>query len=257
MNQFVSTFTHRQRLTHDIDLYTFAVSEGSLTYFPGQFVSLFIPLAGSPRPLVRAYSIAGSPDGTHVWGQAVSAPSYQLFIKHLPDGKGTSALKALPIGTTLKTMGPSGHLTIPPEISSQTILTLCASSTGIAPFLSVIEHLAQCSQFVRVYVFWGIRGATDLSLFEKLLTYERLWNERGGSFTIRYCLSREPVHSELFQDIHFVSGRVQQGLDSFKDMWGAPDIYFYLCGAKEFVLDMKSTVATLSPQAHILTERFN
>lgn len=257
MNQFVSTLTQRQRLTHDVDLYTFAVSEGSLTYLPGQFVSLLIPLADSPRPLVRAYSIAGSPDGSPVWGQGVLAPSYQLFIKHLAEGKGTSALKTLALGTAIKTMGPSGHLTIPSDIREEATLVLCASSTGIAPFLAIMEYLAQCKKFMRVIVLWGLRGTADLCLFEKLLSYERLWKEQGGSFVIRYCLSREPSHSELFQDSHFVSGRVQTGLPFFSDFLKAPETYIYLCGAKEFVLDMKEVVSGLSPEAHILMERFN
>lgn len=98
-----------------------------LTFRPGQFISLSLPVAG--EILTRPYSIASNPeDGSFL----------EICLNLVPGGPGSHYLFARKIGETLSFTGPWGTFVLdhPPEAECVFI----ADGTGIAPIRPMIRR---------------------------------------------------------------------------------------------------------------------
>ena len=98
-----------------------------LTFRPGQFISLSLPVAG--EILIRPYSIASSPEDGGL---------LEICLNLVPDGPGSHYLFAQKRGETLSFTGPWGTFVLdqPPEAECVFI----ADGTGVAPIRPMIRH---------------------------------------------------------------------------------------------------------------------
>src|SRR6186713_511991 len=104
----------------------------SFDFTPGQFVQLDLPIHEKPARRWRSYSIASWPDGTNV---------FELVIVLLENGAGTNYLfNEVSIGSEILCRGPQGVFTLPETIEKD--LFFICTGTGIAPFRSMVHHLA-------------------------------------------------------------------------------------------------------------------
>ncbi len=259
MKQFNSRLIARTPLTDDTDLYRFQAEDGPFTYAPGQFVSfVFADPMGGAR-FVRSYSIAGSPvdllPTTTMRSGNVECKQFELIIGHVPNGKGTTLLKELPLGSVLKTTGPAGNLVMKMSDHENTPYVFCANSTGIAPFRPMLQYLAGTKTFPSIHVFWGLKTIQSVYLLDEFAGYKKLWEDNAGSFEMTICLSRETMlpPDPAPMSSCYALGRIQVSLDKL-----VPRNYqFYICGGKEFVLDVKAKITTQFPNSPVYFERFN
>lgn len=245
-------------LTHDTDLYTFSLSEGTMTATPGQFVSIQVPSGDGVTTINRAYSIAGfEKDATiDVAASTFTTRSFDLLIRTVATGKATPILKTLPIGTVLSMMGPSGGMKLLPLANTIHSYRLCASATGLAPFRTFLQWFAAAQQFPEIAVFWGLRAASDIHLLDEMQNYQAMWSAHGASLEVHTCLSRataSDVQGNTYESLCHVGGHVQ---DFFSVSKAAADARTYICGGKDFVLSIKDAVAQQFPSSAIHSERF-
>jgi ferredoxin-NADP reductase len=101
----------------------------TLPYDPGQFVSLVLPV-GTP-PLVRAYSLASSPEDGGL---------LELCVDRVAHGTGSAYLCGLAPGAALVLRGPFGSFKLaePPEAE----MVFIAAGTGIAPIRPMVRRAA-------------------------------------------------------------------------------------------------------------------
>ncbi len=259
MKQFNSRLTSRISLTADTDLYQFEVENDSLSYIPGQFVSFVFTDPVSSARFVRSYSIAGSPVGSlpapTMQSGGIQCRQFELIIGHVPNGKGSTLLKELPLGSTLRTTGPAGNLVMKTPEHENVPYVFCANSTGIAPFRPMLQYLADTKNFPHVQIFWGLKTVSDVYLLEEFAGYKKLWEDNKSEFGVKICLSRETALPQAPTPIPacYALGRIQGSLELLP-----PETYqFYICGGKDFVLDVKAKVSLQFPNSSVYVERFN
>jgi ferredoxin-NADP reductase len=118
-----------RQLTSHVRELTILPLEWKLTFKPGQWVSLHLPIGQHP-PLLRAYSIA-EPESTT--GNIV------LVFDRVPQGLGSGYLFRLRERDHLLMAGPYGRFAIPEPLTQD--LLMIARYTGIVPIHCIIKHL--------------------------------------------------------------------------------------------------------------------
>ncbi|HYE54472.1 MAG TPA: FAD-dependent oxidoreductase [Chitinophagaceae bacterium] len=126
---------------------------------PGQFVTLDLPIHEKPNKRWRSYSIASWPDGTN---------QFELVIVLLEGGAGTQYLfNEVREGSELTFRGPQGVFTLPDNIEKD--LYLICTGTGIAPFRSMMHHIARNNiDHKNVYLIFGCRKKCNLLYYDEL-----------------------------------------------------------------------------------------
>jgi benzoate/toluate 1,2-dioxygenase reductase subunit len=102
--------------------------DAPLGFLPGQYVHLRVP----GTPALRSYSMANAPEQTEV---------LSFYVKLLAGGAMSdyAASRAQP-GDAIDAIGPFGHFYLRAPVRP---IVMVAGGTGLAPMLSMLEHLAQ------------------------------------------------------------------------------------------------------------------
>jgi ferredoxin-NADP reductase len=107
--------------------------EKNFEFEPGQFISLLVPEPGEKNKFMkRCYSLANSPERAKLEG-------YELCIKHVPQGKGTSYLASLTPGDSFRCLAPFGDFQYRNPKSGERLACFIATGTGLAPIRSILE----------------------------------------------------------------------------------------------------------------------
>lgn len=173
-------------LNHKVKRVRLRLQPGSnFSFTPGQFIFIKVPsdyvtkwntrYSTNHSTVVRPYSIASAP---------YRLPYLDLIIGHQlnPPGKltppglaSTYVHTALKIGDMLPLSTPSGNL-VTMHGSDTGIgadpLILIAGGTGLAPFLSVLEHCFKTNQQRQIYLYLGVKSVRDLILDETLSRWD-------------------------------------------------------------------------------------
>lgn len=158
MEVFTAEAVRLQELTHDVREIELRLQEPTEIMFKaGQFVSLEVPKAGSPRPLTRPYSIASPPS---------QRDRILLVLNFVAGGPGSTYLFNLREGDQTQFKGPAGtfYLRDTPDRD----LLLVATGTGIAPVRSMILQQLERRPDQAMTLFWGLRSQWDLYYQEEL-----------------------------------------------------------------------------------------
>ncbi|MFM8592076.1 MAG: ferredoxin--NADP reductase [Sphingomonadales bacterium] len=189
---------------------------------PGQFVTLDLPIHEKPNKRWRSYSIASWPDGTNV---------FELVIVKVENGLGTTYLfNEATVGTELTLRGALGVFTLPEDLDKE--LLLICTGTGIAPFRSMVHHLANHQiPFHRTHLIFGARTQADLLYYDELKALE----QRLPGFHYHPTLSRETW-----------SGRSGYVHPVYQEICQAhPPAHFYLCGWKNMIDEAITTIKAM------------
>ena len=97
-----------------------------LTFIPGQFISLELPIGG--ERIIRPYSIASDPED----GQPI-----EICLNLVPGGVGSAYLFSLVVGDSVSFTGPFGRFTLDRAPALETVFI--AETTAIAPIRPMIR----------------------------------------------------------------------------------------------------------------------
>src|SRR4051794_17038876 len=121
----------------------------------GQWVSLVLPLAeGEAR---RAYSIASAPDGP---------PGFEGAVEHVEGGPGSAYLHELPVGATVRAIGPQGFFTRPRGAGHPSLFV--GTGTGVTPLRSMIKDALAAGETAPMTLLFGVRYEADRLYVEEL-----------------------------------------------------------------------------------------
>jgi ferredoxin-NADP reductase len=206
------------------------------SYLPGQFLTLTLPIEGSPTK--RSYTISSSPAQGYYCEISVKREDRGLGSRYLHD--------VLKEGDTLDVRGPSGKLTFTGKESDN--IVLIGGGVGITPLMSVTRALADMG--------WGgeislIVGCADPEHFLFGAELERL-KERNPNLHIHVAMSA------LEEDLSgFHRGRITKDLlqEWVPDIAARPRIH--LCASPRLMEAVKQMLADLGvPSERIKTESF-
>lgn len=174
-------------------------------FLPGQYVNIGVPGSGQHR----AYSFSSAPGSRRM----------SFMIKQVPGGLMSGWLASAQVGQALQLTGPLGSFYL--RAVTRPLLFL-AGGTGLAPFLSMLEVLAQQGTQQPVHLIYGVTRDQDLVLVDRLVEYAR----RIAGFTFDTCVA-DP------QTRHDKQGYVTQHMPAQALHGGKVDVY--LCGPPPMV----------------------
>ena len=199
-------------LARDTNLYAFEL-DAPMEFQAGQFVNLGIPSA-LPRG-ERSYSIWTPPI-------AGGASKLEFAIKLFPGGQASEHLRAASVGDTFPIKGPYGQFLLRDDAPG-TVTWLIATSTGLAPFLSMLGVAARQRDPRPFRVLFGCRDERDVFGLDAL---DALRGPLDLEYTV--CLS-QPLGPTVHR-----AGRVTAHLPS-----PDPAARHYLCGNGAMITEAK------------------
>jgi len=181
----------------------------------GQWVSLVLPLAeGEAR---RAYSIASAPDGS---------PGFEVAITKVDGGPGSTYLHELPVGSTLRTIGPQGFFTRPRGVEHPALFV--GTGTGVTPLRSMIRDALATGEGSPLTLLFGVRHEADRLYREEL---DELMTKHPN-FRALYSISQPGAEWQGQR------GYVQTHVEAlWKELVasGGPPPHVYICGLERMV----------------------
>lgn len=181
----------------------------------GQWVSLVLPLAeGEAR---RAYSIASPPEGS---------PGFEVAITKVDGGPGSTFLHELPVGGTLRAIGPQGFFTRPKEARQPSLFV--GTGTGVTPLRSMIKDALSAGDAAPMRLLFGVRFDADRLYREELQALEA----KHSNFRALYTMSRPPP--EWQGPTGYVQTHVEKLWRELEALNAGPP-HVYVCGLERMV----------------------
>lgn len=226
----------RTQLTSDVIELSFENLTPFL-YQSGQFISLKVE--DNPQsPVIRGYSLSSRP--------IPDSKNFDLCIKLLENGRGSTWLKNLPLNSEIHFLGPNGKFTFQGDETKNMVFV--ATGTGLAPIKAIIEdELINKNYHGSMQLIFGVRYINEViyeDLFKKLA-------EDYPNFTYKITISRP----ELTEN-PYLTGRVTDIVKAATYDPSKPT--FYICGLKA-MLDETTTILRDKqiPEAQIFFEKFD
>ncbi len=193
------------RLSDSTTAFSVRVGTGPLAFLPGQYVNIQVP--GSEQQ--RSYSFSSPP----------GASEAEFLVRNIPGGLMTSFLEGAQPGDALTFAGPVGSFYL--RDVRRPVLML-AGGTGLAPFLSMLERLAETGVAHPIHLVYGVTHDADLVQVDRLVAIAA----QLPSFSFATCVADGA-------STHPHKGYVTQHLDASR--LNAGDVDVYVCGPPAMV----------------------
>lgn len=174
-------------------------------FLPGQYVNIAVP--GGQQ--TRSYSFSSRPGDTRA----------SFLIKQVPGGLMSTWLTGASTGEQVSMTGPLGSFYL--RTVTRPLLFL-AGGTGLAPFLAMLEVLAEKGETQQICLIYGVTRDQDLVMVDALTGF----SERLPNFSFVTCVA-DPATAHPRQGYvtqHMASGALNDG-----------DVDVYLCGPPPMV----------------------
>jgi benzoate/toluate 1,2-dioxygenase reductase component len=198
-------------------------------FLPGQYVNVTVPGTGAHR----SYSFSSAP--------GINEASF--LIRNIPGGVMSGYLASgAQAGDAVMLTGPMGAFYLRPVTRPQLWL---AGGTGLAPFLSMLEQLAQQGSDQPIRLYYAVTRAADLVELDRVRV---LAARIGGVEVITILAAAGDDHPRKgFVTDHLTAADLQGG-----------DVDVYLCGPPPMVDAVRAHFATLGAEpANFFYEKFN
>jgi ferredoxin-NADP reductase len=210
----------------------------------GQFVTMDLPIGEKRLQRWRSYSIASAPSESN---------QLEFCIVRLDGGKATEYLfDHITVGSTLRFKGPDGAFVLPEAIDHDMVMV--CTGTGIAPFRSMLQHIAQENiPHRKLHLIFGTRQVEGILYQSEFLELQK----QLPNFHYSVALSREPNLDPANYPFDIQSGYVHS---FYLNAYATPrsDVKFYLCGwqnmVDEAVLNLTEKLGY--DKRHIITELY-
>ena len=201
----------------------------ALSFLSGQYVNVEIP----GTQLTRSYSFSSLPGAKQV----------EFVVRNVPNGRMSSYLCGeARAGQSIGFSGPFGSFYLRPV---QRPVLMLAGGTGIAPFLAMLQVLAEQGFAQPVHMVFGVTNDEDLVALEEL---DRI-AAANPQFKYRTCVAAEASS-------HPRKGFVPQHVET--EWLNGGDVDVYLCGPVPMVDAVRKWLAEIgvSP-ANFYFEKFS
>jgi benzoate/toluate 1,2-dioxygenase reductase component len=185
-----STLTARIERIHDHCADTrslFLALDGGrhLTFLPGQFISISIPLGDETR--TRAYSIASSPE---------ERGPVEICFNKVEGGRGVGWLFERKVGDTLEFTGPFGTFSM--DRAPVVEVGLIAEGTAIAPIRKIIRRAIETAR-APIHLIYGADRDEHILYREELDE----WAKRASTFSYEIVIApAEGLYERLGEIAH-------------------------------------------------------
>ena len=205
---------------------------------PGQFLTLRLPATTATAPLLRSYSLSGSP----------AASTYRVSVKREPHGAGSQYIHdRLRAGDLLETAAPRGTFLLD---SGTAPVLLISAGVGATPVLAMLHALAAAGSDRDVWWLHGARSRAE----EPFAAESRSLVESLPHGHRHVCFSR-PGPGDVEGRDYQTAGRLSPAVLS--DLGLPRDADTYICGPDAFMSEVSAAVVGTGIDAtRIRTEIF-
>jgi Na+-transporting NADH:ubiquinone oxidoreductase subunit F len=161
--QFKAVCSGIEDLTHDVRRLRLELQDPpTISFVPGQYVQFRCPpYPGSPEEVSREYSIASDPAQSH---------AVELIMRRVPKGICTTyCFEGLKVGDPVTFSGPHGDFRLS---DSHAPMIFVAGGSGMAPFVSILHHMANTRSDRKATLFFGGNRPKDLYLLDAMRQFE-------------------------------------------------------------------------------------
>ena len=184
-------------------------------FLPGQYVNISVPGTDTHR----SYSFSSKPGGLEA----------TFLIRNIPGGTMSSYLARGKAGDRVTLTGPMGAFYLRPMTRAQVWL---AGGTGLAPFLSMLEQVAERGTDHDITLYYAVTKAADLVETDRVMALA----EAIGRVTVLTILASA-------DDAHDRKGFVTDHVTADDLQGGEVDVY--LCGPPPMVEAVRRHFKTL------------
>lgn len=201
----------------------------------GQFVMLHVPQTDSPKPALRAYSIASSQEDDS---------GFTLLFKYVDNGLASKYVWSLQGSETLEFTGPFGKVFFEDPPREQIIFL--NTGTGLSQHLSYLLSFKNKYPHLQYRLLFGVRNESEIYYRQEMDALKSVL----PNFQYEYVLSRP---SESWSG---KKGYVQNFIAEY-DYLKIPST-FYLCGNGGMIKETMHTLETAGfEKVHIHKEAFD
>lgn len=201
-----------EKMTSTIKKLTLSLGEEEISFKPGQYVQLKAPAyEGNDEEVYRAYSIASSVSNKH---------AVELLIGYTGGIATTYVHYHLKEGDTAYINGPYGEFYYHEDDGP---MILAGAGTGMAPLMSILQHMADKDIRRETLFFFGAKTRDDLFLLDKIKEFEEKLNLKFIP-----ALSREESPEWKGE-----RGRVPQAIEKYIE--DGKNYSAYLCGSPAMI----------------------
>ncbi|MES3629555.1 MAG: FAD-binding oxidoreductase [Longimonas sp.] len=215
------TLTRRESFTEDIAVLHVEAPE-PVEFTPGQYATVGLTVDDLPRPLLRPYSVIGTPNDTHL----------EFYLERVDDGRLTPLLWDLEPGASLwMRRKVVGRFVLDTDVTHH---VMAATVTGVGPYVSILRTWLSRSEPERrddrFLVIHGGSYARELGRYQEELT------EYAATHS---AIDYVPTVSRPHENPDWVGerGRVEDVLRKHWDAAGFPldDTALYTCGHPQMI----------------------
>jgi hypothetical protein len=220
-------------------------------FLPGQFLTFELAVPNQPNPVVRCYSLSGSP---------LMRDRYRVSIKRVapppnaPPGTPGGLSSSFFHGTIKESdivdvMAPNGQFHL--DTNSERPVVLIAGGVGLTPVLSMFKWLADSGSNREAWFFYAVRNSTDLAMREEIQEIVNTNKRQFHSVIVYSAPSPECVRGKDYDVPGYLT------VDLMKRYLKSSNYEFYICGPPPM---MEATVKQLTdwgvPESDIHFEAF-
>jgi ferredoxin/flavodoxin---NADP+ reductase len=238
-----ATLVRRSDLTSDLASFWVKLDGPATPFEPGQYMTAGVVTDG--KMLQRPYSVASAPT-------VADSEGYELFVRHVPIIRFTTALWRLEVGHRLRLIGPKGKFMLEPD-DSRTHLYV-STGTGIAPFVSMIREGMAHGKPRKTVILNGCSYGDELGYRSELEAWEQ---------DPRYRLTYIPTVSRPDHPRNAgwtgKTGRAEQIVTEVCRERGlkADRTVVYICGNPEMILNVERSLMDRGfPEFHVKKELY-
>jgi ferredoxin-NADP reductase len=244
MSKIYIKLAHKVNLLESITCLIFETNQ-DLEFEPGQFLAIEV----SPG-VHRSYSLFHcSPEAPQYYQNSLKKLQegnyIGLMINTKPDGVGSQWAKNINLNEEFKAIGCNGQFTIRESINPKVFV---GTSTGIAPFVPMINGLLKYNSKAKVTLFFGSLTAADdfaMNFFENIkLEYP--------NFHMISCY--DEFGSDL-EDGNHKLGRVTSIIPSELNAKEIQESDFYLCG-NQFMVEATAKLLKEKGATNVYYEKY-
>ena len=217
-------------------------ASGKITYKPGQFLTLIVPVNG--KEVRRSYSLCSSPFVDEDLAVTVKRVEKGLMSNWLPDN--------LKSGSTVKIMEPMGQFTTEYSASNKRHIILFAGGSGITPMMSIIKSILTQEPNSICSLIYCNRDI-DSIIFKDAL--EKLELKDEGRLHVIHVLDNAPMNWQGYSGLlnHDMLAKLFERIPD----WGIANTTYLMCGPEGMMKNVESLLEMRSiPKEKIFKESF-
>ncbi len=213
-----------------------------MTYKPGQFLTLIVPVAG--KEIRRAYSLCSSPYVDEHPAVTVKRVENGMMSNWLADN--------LRVGGTIRVMEPMGQFTTEFDPARKRHLIMFAGGSGITPMMSIIKSILLKEPDSIVSLIYCNRDA-DSIIFKDAL--DKLQTQYEGRLHVIHVLDNAPMNWQGYSGLlsHDMLTKLFERIPD----WGIEKSTYLMCGPEGMMKNVDSLLAVRQiPKDKIFKESF-